>query len=87
MRTHSAIKFLSALMILGFVLSCSRITEKVEKKIDEKVNERIDEELKKVDSTLDRNKFDSLMKSMDTLKTKADSLLKGNKEKMGKKPK
>lgn len=69
------IKYFGALLILGLVLNCSRITEKVEQKVNEKVNEKIDENLKKVDSTLDRSKIDSLMKSLDTLKTQADSLL------------
>lgn len=70
-----AIKLFSALLVLGVILNCSKISEKVEQKVNEKVNEKIDENLKKVDSTLDRNKIDSLMKSLDTLKSKADSLL------------
>ena len=83
----TTIKFFTALFVLAFTLNCSRITEKVGEKVNEKVNEKIDEQLKKVDSTLDKNKIDSLMKQMDTLKTKADSLLKDSKEKMEKKTK
>jgi len=67
-------KYLGSLIILAVVLNCSNITEKVEQKVNEKVNEKIDENLKKVDSTLDRNKIDSLMKSLDTLKNQADSI-------------
>ncbi len=69
------LKYFGSLAILGLVLNCSKISEKVEQKVNEKVNEKIDESLKKVDSTLDRNKIDSLMRSLDTLKSKADSLL------------
>ena len=68
------LKYFGALVILGLVLNCSKISEKVEQKVNEKVNEKIDENLKKVDSTLDRKKIDSWMKSLDTLKNQADSL-------------
>jgi hypothetical protein len=68
-------KYLASFIILGLVLNCSKISEKVEQKVNEKVNEKIDENLKKVDSSLDRSKIDSLMRSLDTLKSKADSLL------------
>ena len=70
-----ALKFFSALLVLGILLNCSKISEKVEEKVNQKVNEKIDENLKKIDSSFDKNKFDSLMKSLDTLKSKADSLL------------
>lgn len=69
------LKYFSALLVLGLVLNCSKISEKVEEKVNQKVNEKIDENLKKIDSSFDKNKLDSLMKSLDTLKTKADSLL------------
>jgi tetrahydromethanopterin S-methyltransferase subunit B len=69
------LKYFSALLVLGLVLNCSKISEKVEEKVNQKVNEKIDENLKKIDSTLDKNKIDSLMKSLDTLKSQADSLL------------
>jgi Zn-dependent M16 (insulinase) family peptidase len=75
------LKYFSALIVFAFIVNCSRITEKVEQKVNEKVNEKIDEELKKVDSSLDRNKIDSLMKSMDSLKSKADSMFNESKEK------
>jgi hypothetical protein len=83
----TTIKFLSALMVLGLILNCSKISEKVEEKVNEKVNEKIDKELKKVDSTLDRGKLDSMMMSLDSLKTRADSLLQDNDDKKGKKSK
>lgn len=77
------IKFLLALVVLISVLNCSKISEKVEEKVNEKVNEKIDKELKKVDSTLDRSKLDSMMKSLDTLKSKADSLMNLDKDEKG----
>ena len=85
----TTVKFLSAVLVLGLILNCSKISEKVEEKVNEKVNEKIDKELKKVDSTLDRGKLDSMMKSLDTLKSKADSLLNdaNDKDKQGKKSK
>lgn len=83
----TSIKFLAALFVLGLILNCSKISEKVEEKVNEKVNEKIDKELKKVDSTLDRGKLDSMMKSLDTLKSKADSLLNDADDKKGKKSK
>ncbi|MEO8515050.1 MAG: hypothetical protein ABI543_15945, partial [Ignavibacteria bacterium] len=69
-----ALKFFTALLVLGVIMNCSKISEKVEEKVNEKVNEKIDENLKKIDSTFDKKKLDSLMKSLDTLKSKADSL-------------
>lgn len=75
-------KYFAALLIVGIILSCSKLSEKVEEKVNEKVNEKIDEQIKKVDSTLDRKKLDSMMKSLDTLKTMADSLLNEGKEKL-----
>lgn len=81
MRT--IIKFSVSVLVLGVVLNCGKISEKVEEKVNQKVNERIDEELKKVDSIFSNNKLDSVMKSLDTLKTKADSL----KQKLEKKAK
>ncbi len=80
----TTLKFFSALLILGLILHCSKISEKVEEKVNEKVNEKIDKELRKVDSTLDRNKLDSIMKQLDTLKSKQDNN-KQNDNKRGKK--
>lgn len=79
------LKYFLSLAVLAAVLNCSKLTEKVEEKVNQKVNEKIDEQLKKVDSTLDKNKIDSIFKQMDTLKTKADSLFKEKKEKLEKK--
>lgn len=76
------VKYFSALLVIAAILSCSKISEKVEEKVNEKVNEKIDEQIKKVDSTLDRNKLDSMMRSLDTLKTMADSLMNDGKEKL-----
>lgn len=84
---RNSIKILTAFAVLLAVLNCSRITEKVEQKVNEKVNEKIDENMKKIDSTFDKNKIDSLMQSMDSLKTKADSLFDGEKKKLDKKNK
>ena len=81
------IKYLSAFLVLGLVLNCSRITEKVEEKVNEKVNEKIDENLKKIDSSIDRKSIDSLMRHLDTLKSKADSLMQEETEKQSKKSK
>jgi hypothetical protein len=78
-------KFLLALFVLGFLLNCSKLTQKVEEKVNQKINEEIDEKLKEVDTNLSRQKLDSIMKSLDTLKTKADSLLQDAKEKTNKK--
>jgi hypothetical protein len=83
----TTLKFSAALLVLFTILNCSKISEKVEEKVNEKVNEKINEELKKVDSTLDRSKIDSVMKSLDSMKTKADSLIKDSKEKFEKKAK
>jgi hypothetical protein len=81
----NSIKILTALAVLFAVLNCSKITEKVEQKVNEKVNEKIDENLKKIDSTFDKNKIDSLMQSLDSMKTKSDSLFDGGKKKLDKK--
>ena len=81
----NSIKIIMSLAVLSAVLNCSKITEKVEQKVNEKVNEKIDENLKKIDSTFDKNRIDSLMQSMDSLKTKADSLFDGEKKKLDKK--
>lgn len=69
------IKYISALLVLGFLVNCSKISEKVEEKVNQKVNEKIDENLKKIDSFFDRKSIDSLMKKLDTLKSQTDSLL------------
>jgi hypothetical protein len=74
------VKFFIAIFVLAVVVNCSRISQKVEEKVNEKVNEKIDENLKKIDSTFDKNKIDSLMKSMDSLKIKADSLMNNDKK-------
>ncbi|HRE09922.1 MAG TPA: hypothetical protein PLN22_03770 [Ignavibacteria bacterium] len=81
------VKFFTALLVFAFLVNCSKITEKVEEKVNEKVNEKIDENLKKIDSSIDRNSIDSLMKQLDTLKTKADSLLLEESDKRSKKSK
>ena len=81
------VKYLSALLVLGLVLNCSKISEKVEEKVNEKVNEKIDENLKKIDSSLDRKSIDSLMRQLDTLKTKADSLMQEETDKRSRKSK
>lgn len=80
-----SIKFLIALLVLAAALNCSKISQKVEEKVNEKVNEKIDENLKKIDSTFDKGKLDSLMKSMDSIKVKADSMM--NSDKKGKRNK
>ncbi|HAX48301.1 MAG TPA: hypothetical protein PK605_13920 [Ignavibacteria bacterium] len=81
------VKFFTALLVFAFLVNCSKITEKVEEKVNEKVNEKIDENLKKIDSSIDRKSIDSLMKQLDTLKTKADSLLLEESDKRSKKSK
>ncbi|MBE2228091.1 MAG: hypothetical protein IAE93_12130 [Ignavibacteria bacterium] len=81
------VKFFTALLVFAFLVNCSKITEKVEEKVHEKVNEKIDENLKKIDSSIDRKSIDSLMKQLDTLKTKADSLLLEESDKRSKKSK
>jgi len=73
------VKFLAALLVITCVMNCSRISEKIEEKVNEKVNEKIDENLKKMDSTFDKVKLDSLMKSLDSLKLKSDSVVNNNK--------
>lgn len=65
-------KFITALLILASVLSCSKITEKVEQKVeekvDEKVNSTIEKNMKNFDSTFTKGKLDSLKKQLDSLK-------------------
>jgi hypothetical protein len=61
------LKFATALLIFAIILSCSRITEKVEQKVDEKINRTIEEKMKEVDSTFSKEKLDSLKKHLDSL--------------------
>lgn len=74
---NNKIKFIISILILFLILSCGWFRQKVE----EKVNEKIDENLKKIDSSFSKGKIDSLIKQMDTLKLKSDSLSnkRGNK--------
>jgi polyhydroxyalkanoate synthesis regulator phasin len=61
-------KFITSLLILAGILSCSKITQKVEEKVDEKVNSTIEKNMKKIDSTFTKEKLDSLKKQLDSLK-------------------
>jgi len=65
-------RFVAALVVLIGILSCSRITNKVEQKVNEKIDKTIDENLKKVDSAFNKVNLDSLKKAID----KMDSLSK-----------
>jgi hypothetical protein len=70
-----------ALFILIGLLSCSRITNKVEQKVNEKIDKTIDESLQKVDSAFSKANLDSLKKAvdkMDSISKKMDRKLKDN---------
>ncbi|MFZ4592132.1 MAG: hypothetical protein ACOYN6_14105 [Ignavibacteria bacterium] len=74
-------KFGVALIVLIGILSCSRITDKVEQKVNEKIDQTIDESIKKVDSAFNKVNLDSLKKAvdkLDTLSKKMDRKLKDN---------
>lgn len=74
-------KFVIALVVLIGILSCSRITNKVEQKVNEKIDKTIDESLKKVDSAFNKVNLDSLKKSIDQLDSiskKVDKKFKDN---------
>lgn len=62
-------RYIVSLIILAVVLNCSRISEKIEKKVDEKIDQKIDETMKKMDSSFEKIRIDSLMKITDSLKT------------------
>jgi sensor domain CHASE-containing protein len=65
----NSIKLILSLAILIGVLSCNKISEKVEKKVNEKIDRTIDENLNKIDSSLNQANIDSLkrmMKSIDS---------------------
>jgi hypothetical protein len=68
------IKFSSGLLVLALVLSCNRITERVEQKVNEKIDKTIEENMNKIDSGLKKSNIDSLKKAFKNL----DSVL--NKE-------
>ena len=61
--------YLVSLAVLAAVLNCSRISEKIEKKVDEKIDQKIDETMKKMDSSFEKIRIDSLMKITDSLNT------------------
>lgn len=65
-------KFAVAVVVLIGILSCSRITDKVEQKVNEKIDQTIDKSLEKVDSALNKVNLDSLKKELN----KVDSLTK-----------
>jgi sensor domain CHASE-containing protein len=62
--------FLLSLFVLLTVLNCSWIQEKVEQKVNQKIDQKIDESMKKLDSSLSREKLDSLQMLMDSISTK-----------------
>jgi hypothetical protein len=75
------LKFGVALFILIGLLSCSRITNKVEQKVNEKIDKTIDESMKKVDSAFSKASLDSLkqaIEKMDSISNKMDKKLKDN---------
>jgi len=74
-------KFGVALFVLVGILSCSRITDKVEQKVNEKIDKTIDKTLEKVDSAFSKTNLDSLKKAidkMDSISNKMDKKLKDN---------
>jgi len=76
----NTLKFASAISVIIVIASCGWF----KKTVEEKVNEKIDENLKKVDSTFSKDKMDSLMKQLDSIKIKADSLTNKNNKKNSK---
>ncbi len=75
------IKFGVALFVLIGILSCSRITDKVEQKVNEKIDKTIDKSLEKIDSAFNKVNLDSLkiaIDKMDSLSKKVDKKFKDN---------
>ena len=73
----NTIKFITAITIVIVIASCGWF----KKTVEEKVNEKIDENLRKIDSSFSKERMDSLMKSLDSIKVKSDSLINKNKGK------
>ena len=71
------LKFIIAITIVIVIASCGWF----KKTVEEKVNEKIDENLRKIDSSLSKERMDSLMKSLDSIKVKSDSIINKNKGK------
>jgi|WetSurMetagenome_2_1015567.scaffolds.fasta_scaffold48545_2 hypothetical protein len=63
-------KFIFSILILFGILSCNKISEKVEKKVNEKIDKTIDENLKKIDSTVYKVDMNN-----DSIKRYIDSIL------------
>ena len=66
-------KFITGLLILAVVLSCSKISERVEKKVNEKIDKTIEENMNKIDSSLKNSNLDSLKKLIKQLDTTFDN--------------
>ena len=60
-------KFGIAVIVLIGILSCSRITNKVEQKVNEKIDQTIDKSMEKVDSAFNKVNLDSLKKAIDKI--------------------
>ena len=74
-------KFGVALFVLIGILSCSRISDKVEQKVNQKIDQTIDKSLEKIDSALSKTNLDSLKKAvdnMDSISKKVERKLKDN---------
>ena len=60
-------KFLISIILLIGILSCNKISERVEQKVNEKIDQTIDENLKKIDSSLNKSNLDSLKEKIQSL--------------------